>query len=98
MSASLPLNEKADVRAATRNASIFERALEQFFSQAVAEVFVLRIGAHIDERQNGDRGRRLRVPVGRRGGLKRFQVGGEVMRRCVAPFSIFLEAPENDTL
>src|SRR5258708_2103579 len=53
--ASLPLNENADVRAVTFNAGACISALNDLFSQAVAEVLLFLIAAHIDEWQNGCR-------------------------------------------
>lgn len=51
MFALLPLNEKADVRAATFNPYSGER-VEKFFCKSVTEVLVIRIGAHVNERED----------------------------------------------
>ena len=47
----LPLNENEDVRAATRGRRLRQR-VDDLFGDAVAEVLVLGIGAHVLERQD----------------------------------------------
>ncbi len=60
MSTSLPLNENAEVREATRKPADLREDVEELFGEAVGEVLVLLVLADVDEREHRDR-RRFRV-------------------------------------
>ena len=58
---SLPLNENDDVRAVTWSSRNLGEQVQQLLRDAVGEVLLVLVGAHVDERQHGDRA------LGRRG-------------------------------
>src|SRR4030095_4522344 len=55
MSSFLPLNAKLEVRAGTRSPFNCENAIIRSSVKTVAQVLVLRVGAHAHERQDGNR-------------------------------------------
>jgi hypothetical protein len=54
MSCSLPRKAKDDVRAVTLRPATVRQQVDDLLGQAVAEVLVVRIAAHVGERQHGD--------------------------------------------
>ena len=54
MSVFCPWKAKAEVRAMTLRSGDLTRSVDDFLGQAVAEIFVVRVTAHVGERQHGD--------------------------------------------
>ena len=70
----LPLKVNDELRAMTNSCDSFDRARDDVFRDAVGEIFLLGVAAHVGERQHGDR--RLDGQRGRRVVVGLTSIGG----------------------